>query len=200
VPYLALAGQMEAAREKARELASVFDGRFYLEVQANKLAEQQRVNRMLREISQDLSIPLVGTNDCHYLNREDAEAHDVLLCIQTGKSVDDIKRLKFSSDEFYFKSRAEMEEALSGYEDALDNTVHVAERCDYKMSFGVYKFPVFRAEKDQSLNDMLTDKAREGLVRRLAQKEEEEGPLSEAVRAEYRDRLEFELSVVAVMG
>jgi len=200
VPYLALAGQMEAAREKARELASVFDGRFYLEVQANKLAEQQRVNRMLREISQDLSIPLVGTNDCHYLNKEDAEAHDVLLCIQTGKSVDDIKRLKFSSDEFYFKSRAEMEEALSGYEDALDNTVQVAERCDYKMNFGEYKFPVFRAEKDQSLNDMLTEKAREGLVRRLAQKEEEEGPLFEAVRAEYRDRLEFELSVILKMG
>ena len=200
VPYLALAGQMEAAREKARELASVFDGRFYLEVQANKLAEQQRVNRMLRKISQDLSIPLVGTNDCHYLNKEDAEAHDVLLCIQTGKSVDDIKRLKFSSDEFYFKSRAEMEEALSGYEDALDNTVQVAERCNYKMNFGEYKFPVFRAEKDQSLNDMLTDKAREGLVRRLGQKEEEEGPLSEAVRAEYRDRLEFELSVILKMG
>jgi DNA polymerase III subunit alpha len=200
IPYLALAGQMDAAREKARELASVFDGRFYLEVQANKLPEQKRVNRMLREISRDLSLPLVGTNDCHYLNREDAQAHDVLLCIQTGKSVEDEKRLRFSSDEFYFKSRSEMEEALQGYEDALDHTVEVAERCNYQMGFGQYKFPVFRVEPAQSLDDMLTDKARKGFERRLAEKEAEEGPLSESVRAEYRDRLEFELSVILKMG
>jgi len=200
VPYLALTGQMEAAKEKARDLASVFDGRFYLEVQANQLPEQKRANRFLREISEDLSIPLVGTNDCHYLNKEDAQAHDVLLCIQTGKSVDDEKRLRFSTDEFYFKSRAEMEEALQGYEDALDHTVQVAERCDFKMSFGQYKFPVFHTETDQSLDDMLTDKARKGLALRLAEKEAEEGPLSEAVRAEYRDRLEFELSVILKMG
>jgi DNA polymerase III subunit alpha len=200
VPYLALAGDMEGAREKARELAAIFDGRFYLEVQANKLADQKRVNRMLREISEDLSIPLVGTNDCHYLNREDAQAHDVLLCIQTGKTVDDEKRLRFSSDEFYFKSRSEMEEALRGYEDALDNTVRVAERCDYQMTFGQYKFPVFRSEDNQGLDEMLTRKAREGLEKRLAQKEAEEGLLSEAVLAEYRDRLEFELSVILKMG
>ena len=200
VPYLALAGHMDAAREKARELASIFDGRFYLEVQANKLADQKRVNRMLREISNDLSIPLVGANDCHYLNREDAEAHDVLLCIQTGKSVDDEKRLRFSSDEFYFKSRPEMEEALKGFEDALDNTVEVARRCNFEMSFGQYKFPVFRAETGQGLDEMLIQKAREGLKQRLVEKEAEEGPLSDAVRTEYRDRLEFELSVILKMG
>jgi len=200
VPYLALAGQLEAAREKARELASVFDGRFYLEVQANQLPEQKRVNRLLRELSDDLSIPLVGTNDCHYLNKGDAQAHDVLLCIQTGKSVDDDKRLRFSSDEFYFKSRAEMEAALEGYEDALDQTVQVAERCRFEMEFGRYKFPVFHTESDQGLDELLRQKAREGLLRRLAEKEAEEGPLSEALRAEYGDRLEFELSVILNMG
>jgi len=200
VPYLAGGGQMEAAMEKARELAAVFDGRFYLEVQANRLPEQKRVNRMLKEISRRLSVPLVGTNDCHYLDREDAQAHDVLLCIQTGKSVEDEKRLKFSCDEFYFKSRAEMEEALQGYEEALDNTVQVAERCDFKMSFGKYKFPVFHSEADQSLDDMLTDKARKGLSRRLAEKEAEEGPLPEAVRTGYIERLDFELSVILKMG
>ena len=126
VPYLVNTGQIESAREKAEEMASIFDNeRFYLEVQANKLPDQKKVNRGLKEISHDLSIPLIGTNDCHYLNKEDAEAHDVLLCIQTGKSVDDEKRLKFSSDEFYFKSRPEMDEGLKGYEDALDNTVRV---------------------------------------------------------------------------
>ena len=200
VPYLALAGQMESAVEKARELAAVFDERFYLEVQANKLPEQKRVNRLLKEISQDLSIPLVGTNDCHYLNREDAQAHDVLLCIQTGKSLEDEKRLKFSSDEFYFKSRPEMEEALKGYEDALDNTVQVAERCAYEMRFGQYKFPVFQSDQDQSLEEVLAVKAREGLAQRLSEKETEEGPIPESVRTEYSERLEFELSVILKMG
>ncbi len=200
VPYLVNTGQIESAKEKAEEMASIFDNeRFYLEVQANKLPEQKKVNRALQEISHDLSIPLIGTNDCHYLNKEDAEAHDVLLCIQTGKSIDDEKRLKFSSDEFYFKSRLEMEEGLKGYEDALDNTVRVAGLCEYEMSFGQYKFPKFHVPKDRSLNDMLTSDAEEGLVRRLAEKEEEEGPLSEEVKAEYRKRLDFELSVILKM-
>ena len=107
IPYLINVGRMEVAREKAREMASIFDqDRFFLEVQANKMVEQQKVNRGLSELSKDLSIPMVATNDCHYLNREDSEAHDVLLCIQTGKSVDEEKRLRFSSDEFYFKTRA----------------------------------------------------------------------------------------------
>ena len=200
VPYLANTGQMESAREKAEEMASIFDhDRFYLEVQANKLPDQKKVNRALREISNDLSIPLIGTNDCHYLNKEDAEAHDVLLCIQTGKSVDDEKRLRFSSDEFYFKSRPEMEEALKGYEDALDNTVRVAGLCEYEMSFGEYKFPMFNVPEDQSLNNMLTVDAEKGLVRRLAEKEEEGSPLSEEAKAEYRERLDFELSVILKM-
>ena len=200
VPYLVNIGQIEAAREKAEEMASIFDNeRFYLEVQANKLPDQKKVNRALKEISHDLSIPLIGTNDCHYLNKEDAEAHDVLLCIQTGKSIDDEKRLKFSSDEFYFKSRQEMEEGLKGYEEALDNTVRVAGLCEYEMSFGQYKFPMFQVPKDRSLNDMLTGDAEKGLVRRLSEKEEEEGPLSEEVKAEYRERLDFELSVILKM-
>ena len=109
IPYLINTGKMEAASRKAQEMASIFDrDRFFLELQANKMVEQKKVNRGLSELSKDLSIPMVATNDCHYLNREDAEAHDVLLCIQTGKSVDEEKRLRFSSDEFYFKTRAEM--------------------------------------------------------------------------------------------
>ena len=128
VPYLIRGGRMEDARTKAREMASIFDGdRFFLELQANKMAEQRVVNRGLRDLSKDLSIPMVATNDCHYLNREDYEAHDVLLCIQTGKSVDEKKRLRFTSNEFYFKSRQEMAEALPDDGEALANTAHVAE-------------------------------------------------------------------------
>jgi DNA polymerase-3 subunit alpha len=164
VPYYINSGRIETAREKTEELSSVFDNdRFYLEVQANGLPDQIEVNNALKEMSKDLSIPLVATNDCHYLNREDAEAHDVLLCIQTGKTIDDEKRLKFSTNEFYFKSRSEMEQGLAGFEDALDNTIQVARRCKYEMEFGQYKYPVFHVPEGQTLDDMLSHDAQTGL-------------------------------------
>ena len=201
VPYFINAGRFDTAKEKAKELAAIFsDDRFYLEVQANKLPEQVRINEALRELSRDLSVPLVATNDCHYLNQEDAEAHDVLLCIQTGKSVQDTKRLKFSSSEFYFKSRTEMEEALQGYEDAIANTVQIARRCRYEMKFGHYKYPVFQVQGKTTLNEMLTEASQRGLEERLEQKRAEEGELSEGVAREYRERLDSELGIIHTMG
>ena len=201
IPFFINAGQIETARKKAEELARIFDNdRFYLEVQANMLPDQIKVNAGLRTLSQDLSIPLVATNDCHYLNREDAEAHDVLLCIQTGKSIYDEKRLKFSTNEFYFKSGPEMAQSLKGFEDAIANTAHVAGLCHYEMEFGRYKYPVFKVEKDRSLNEVFTQEAQKGLEERLAQKTEEEGSLSEEVLKEYRDRLDLELQVIQDMG
>ncbi len=201
VPFFLNADRTELARKKAEELAAIFDhNRFYLEVQANNLPEQGRVNSMLRELSRELSLPLVATNDCHYLNREDAEAHDVLLCIQTGKTIDDPKRLKFSTDEFYFKSREEMLANLQDFEDALDNTVQVADRCTYEMEFGRYKYPVFHADGNRSLDDILVENARKGLAERLRLKGEEEGPLPEAMVSEYGDRLQFELDIIRKMG
>ena len=201
IPYLINTGKMEAASLKAQEMATIFDrDRFFLELQANKMVEQEKVNRGLSELSKDLSIPMVATNDCHYLNREDSEAHDVLLCIQTGKSVDAEKRLRFSSDEFFFKTRAEMEEALPDYGEALDNTAHVAGLCQYEMRFGEYKFPVFQVPGNQSLDDMLMEEAQKGLERRLAQKEDEEGKMTPELRREYEERLQYELKIILKMG
>ncbi|MBC8460389.1 MAG: DNA polymerase III subunit alpha [Deltaproteobacteria bacterium] len=201
IPYFINAGRIETAKEKAKELASIFDNdRFYLEVQANNLPEQINVNTVLKEISKDLAIPLVASNDCHYLNKEDAEAHDVLLCIQTGKSIDDEKRLRFSTNEFYFKSHSEMEQALQGFEDAFANTVQIANRCQYKMEFGRYKYPVFHLPENRNLNDVLIEKAQKGIKARLTQKKEEEGDLSEESVREYHDRLDFELKVIHDMG
>ncbi len=201
IPYLINAGKMEAASRKAQEMATIFDrDRFFLELQANKMVEQEKVNRGLSELSRDLSIPMVATNDCHYLNREDSEAHDVLLCIQTGKSVDEEKRLRFSSDEFFFKTRAEMEEALPDYTEALDNTAHVAGLCQYEMRFGEYKFPVFQVPEKQSLDGMLMAEAQKGLKRRLARKEDEEGEMTPELRREYEERLQYELKVIIKMG
>ena len=200
IPFLINSGRIEEAGKKAEEMVSIFDKeRFYLEVQANKMPEQIKVNKALRELSNALSIPLVGTNDCHYLNREDAEAHDILLCIQTGRTVNDKKRLKFSSNEFYFKTRPEMEEALQGYEDALDNTAVIAERCHYEMEFGNYKPPVFPVPGTRSLDDILTENAEQGLKNRMPVIEEN-GSLSDALKREYHERLAFEIDTICKMG
>lgn len=201
IPYLINSGRIEVAREKAQELASIFNNdRFYLEIQANKMPEQVKVNSVLNEISRDQSIPLVATNDCHYLNREDAEAHDVLLCIQTGKTVDEEKRLKFSSNEFYFKSPSEMMRSLPDYQDAISNTAYVAKLCQYEMKFGRYKYPAFHVPGNKSLNEILSKDAKAGLKTKLTQKEEEEGLLSEEIVKEYRERLDFELDIIKGMG
>jgi DNA polymerase-3 subunit alpha len=206
VPYLIQAGRFEEAKERAEELASIFDkDRFFLEVQANGLPEQIKVNAHLKELARELSLPLVATNDCHYLRRDDAEAHDVLLCIQTGKSVDDPKRLKFSKDEFFFKSREEMAGALGrdDYSEALDATLEIARRCEYEMEFGRYKYPVFTPSdggNKKSLNDTIAEEARKGLERRLKQTADDGRPLSGDEQKEYEDRLQYELGVITKMG
>ena len=203
VPYLLNAGRVREAKRKAKELASIFgQDRFYLEVQANRLPEQERINGMLKELAGELSLPLVATNDCHYLNKKDAEAHDALLCIQTGKSIDDPKRMKFSTDEFFFKSREEMQAALgeSDFEEALDHTADIAKRCQYEMEFGQYKYPLFQVPDNRPLNDILEEEARKGLQRRLAEEQENgHAPAPELVQ-DYEQRLEFELNVIKKMG
>jgi DNA polymerase-3 subunit alpha len=201
VPYYLKIGREEEAKSYARELASIFDReRFYLEVMANKMPDQIVVNRALKEIAQELSLPMVATNDCHYLNREDAEAHDILLCIQTGKSVDDSNRLRFSNDEFYFKSAPEMRTDLAEFPEALDNTLAIAERCHYEMQFGQYKYPVFKVSGNLSLEEKLEQEARQGLKERLARKESLEGPMAAELKGEYEERLTYELKTIKEMG
>ncbi|NVM25102.1 MAG: DNA polymerase III subunit alpha [Desulfobacterales bacterium] len=201
VPYFLKIGRVEDARRHARQLASIFDhDRFYLEVMANKMPEQIAVNRSLKELAQELSLPVVATNDCHYLDKEDAEAHDILLCIQTGKSVDDPNRLRFSNNEFYFKSEAEMAVDLDEFPEALDNTLNVAKRCHYEMEFAQYKYPVFQVSGSLSLEEKLEKDVREGLERRLARKEAVEGSLSSELKEEYEDRLTYELKTIKEMG
>lgn len=201
VPFSINSGRIETAREKAQELASIFDNdRFYLEVQANYLPEQIKVNKVLKEMSKDLSIPLVATNDCHYLDQSDAEAHDVLLCIQTGKNIDDKKRLKFSNNEFYFKSPAEMAQALPGFQNALENTIHIAHRCQYEMEFGNYKYPVFQVPENRNLNEILVDESKTGLGNRLSGDGGISGTISEESKREYQERLDYELGIIQDMG
>jgi len=201
IPYSLRNGRVENAKKYALELASIFDhDRFYLEIMANKMPEQTAVNKALKELAQDLSLPLLATNDCHYLNKEDAEAHDILLCVQTGKNVDDPNRLKFSNNEFYFKSQAEMALDLNEFPEALSNTLNVAKRCNYEMEFGHYKYPVFQMSGDLSLEEKFAKEAQEGLEKRLVRKETLEGPIPVEVKNEYGKRLAYELKTINEMG
>ena len=140
---------------------------YFLELQDHGLEPQKQLLETYRRISKELGIALIASNDVHYLDKEDAEAHDILLCIQTGKNIDEKKRLKFSTNEFYFKSFSEMAQSLQGFEDAIANTVQVADRCNYDMEFGQYKYPLFQIPEGQSLDNILTEKVIEGFNERM---------------------------------
>ena len=189
----------EKALQVAEEYGSIFDDRrFYLELQENKIPEQRAVNKALIEMGKDLSIPLVATNDCHYLNKEDVRAHEILLCLQTGKKLSSPDRMKFSTDEFYFKSPQEMVELFSYAPEAIKNTVEIAERCNLKIKFDEIHFPKYQAPENMNLNDYLENLAKEGLQERLQDYKKRDN-FSE-LSLIYKKRLEEELKIIQSTG
>lgn len=186
------AGEIERAKEAALSYAAIFPDRYYLEIQDNKLPEQEKVNRLVVELGRELSIPVVATNDCHYRERADAAAHDVLLCVQTGKTVQEENRLKFATDELFVKSAEEMRRGLGDYPEAVERTLEVASRCNLELEFGRYHFPRFDPPKEISLDDYLDELARKGLEERLPGMEPE-------ARKVYEERLGYELGVIKRM-
>ena len=190
--------RMEIADAAAREYLEIFGGnRFYLEVQNNGIEIQDRVNEALLDMSQRLSIPLVASNDCHYLDREDVRAHDVLLCIQTGKTIHDTNRLQFRTDQLYLKSKEEMYASFNGYPDAISNTVDIARRCNLEFDFNTYHFPKFDTGSEQTADELFEQNVREGFVSVLERVKSMNPQFDEAV---YRDRLDYEISVIKEMG
>jgi DNA polymerase-3 subunit alpha len=186
-------GNIDRARAAAETYAQIFDGRYYIEIQDNKLAEQEKVNRLLVELARDLSLPVVATNDCHYGERDDYHAHDVLLAVQTGKSVTDDNRLKLETDELFLKSAEEMQRGFDYCAGAVERTLEIADRCNVEIEFGKYHFPAFTPPKDVSLDDYLDELAWSGLEERL------EGIDDARVRKAYQERLEYELGVIKRM-
>ncbi|HXX56665.1 MAG TPA: DNA polymerase III subunit alpha [Thermodesulfovibrionales bacterium] len=147
VPYYVSREMVDKARESALQYKHILGpDNFYIELQDNGLEAQERANRRLIELAKDLHIPVVATNDCHYLNREDARAHDILLCIQTGKTVSDQNRLRFESDQFYLKSPEEMKRAFAEIPDAILATRRIAERCNVQFTMGASLLPMFHVE------------------------------------------------------
>lgn len=186
---------MSAALDVAAMYREIFGDRYYLEVQATGLPEQKRVNKKLKEIGEKLGIPLVATNDCHFLRREDTKPHDALLCIQTGSSIQDENRFRFQGDQYYLKSEGEMLGDLSGFEDAIARTGEIAKRCNFEFEQTGYKLPEFEVEGDKSLDEYMSELSREKLRGRI-----NEGLIPEEKFQQYSERLETELKIILEMG
>lgn len=188
IPSLILQGKERSARQTVEELAGIFGADFYLEVQNHGLQEQRKVNEFLFEWGRKLGIPAVATNDVHYLGPKDAEIHDLLLCIQTGKSLDDEDRMRFPNGQFYLKDPGEMEELFPGHPEVIKNTLEIAERCNLEIELGNYHLPHYRLPGGKTPAEILREKVYAGLEAR--------GELT----SEARERLEYELEIICEMG
>jgi DNA polymerase-3 subunit alpha len=148
IPQKILSGNIEETVKSIQFFSKVFDNdRFYLEVQENGIKEQNIINKAILELGQKYSIPIVATNDCHYLMQEDYEAHDILLCIQTGKKVDDNDRMRFSTKDLYFKSISKMYEDFSDYPDSvLTNSIDLSDKINFNFKFGEFHFPAYKSK------------------------------------------------------
>ena len=194
IPNLVLRGDMIGARKAAREYSEIFnDNRFFIELMKNGLEEQEKANVGLLEIAEELGIPIVATNDAHYLKKSDARAHDALLCIQAGKVLTDEKRMRFGTDEFYLKPPEEMIELFADYPDAIRNTVEIADRCNFEFRFDEYHFPKFEIPNGKTPNSYLDELAQKGLRSRF---ETMGGGIDEEKRARYEKRFDEEMGII----
>ncbi len=199
IPWLITHNNMEGARTKTLELQEVFGDRLYFEIQENGIAEQKIANKGLMELGKELDIKLVATNDCHYLNQDESYAHEVLLCIQTGRTMTDPKRFRFSTDELYFKSPDEMARQFSYCPEAVANTLEVAERCNLELEFKDHHFPIFPVPKNESLETLFEKGCWDGLEDRLEHLRELQEVTPE-LEQQYRDRLTMEIGIIQEMG
>ena len=191
IPRALTRGDYEGARKAALRYEGIFGrGNFYLELQDHGMAEQKRINPQLIRLSRETGIPLVATNDCHYIAPEDSRMHRVLLCIQTGRTIEDENAMEFGSEEFYFKSEEEMRALFPDVPEAADNTVKIAQRCQVELEFGKTKLPAFFTPDGSDNLEFFHRLCQEGLARRYG-----ENPPQE-----YRDRLEYEIRVISQMG
>jgi len=202
IPSLILAGKEKEARRVAEEYRAIFgEGNFFIELMDHDIPDQKRVNPELIAVAKELGLGIVATNDCHYLHREDAAAHDVLLCLQTGKTMDDPKRMTMMSDRFYFRGPEEMIDLFKDHQEAVANTLSIAQRCNVEIEFGKLHLPLYEPPDGMSLDEYLRKLASEGLARRypwLSSQDMTEGDRRKG--DEIKERLEKELEIIASMG
>lgn len=185
-----LYNEYEEAKALAIRYNNIFgQDNFYLELQDHGMKEQKLVNQQLIRISKETNIPLVATNDIHYIEKEDAKVHDVLLCIQTGKIRSEEKRMKFPSDEFYLKSYEEMKDLFPNLEEALENTTKIADRCNVEIDFDTMHLPEYDLPEGYTNSEYMRELCQKGLEERY-----------ENITDEIKERLEFEIKTIENMG
>jgi DNA polymerase-3 subunit alpha len=192
-----LAGETRTAWSLVEEFSRIFPDRYYLELQRHGIPAQDQVNAELLKMAQELGLPLVATNDAHYLGCDDHEPHEALLCIGTGTTLDDPKRFRFDGKGFFVKSGDEMLEVFHDQRQAVENTIQIAERCNFELPMGTYHLPEFQVPKGTTREDVLERESWIGLRRRLGLAPDE--PLR-ANQQEYEARMRHELSVIKSMG
>ena len=186
-----LEDNMEKAKDIARWYKDLFKDDYYIEIQNNGLAEQVTCNQKLIEIARELDIPLVATNDSHYLKQEDYYNHEILLCIQTAKKITDEDRMRFETNEFYIKSPEEMADYFSNVPDAIENTVKIADKCNYEFEFGNTKLPNYDVPKEYKTHEEYFKKLTwDGIEKRYGKDYSDE----------VKQRCEYELGVIQKMG
>ncbi len=189
IPRLLMQGDYQGAKQLAQRLSDIFGPEhFYLELQEHGIPVQKEVNAQIIRIARETGLPLVATNDVHYINQEDAAVQDVLICIQTGRFLDEENRMKMDSDQMYLKSGAEMEALFSHVPEALENTQKIAERCHVELDFETQHLPQFPLPEGETNVGLLRRQAEEGFARRYG-----ENP-------EIKKQLQFELNVIEQMG
>ena len=198
IPRLISENSLDGADEAARTYLNIFgEGNFFLEVQDNGIHVQEKVNNALLDMSERLSIPLVATNDCHYLDKEDARAHEILLCVQTGKTIYDPDHFRFGTDQLYFKSREDMHNYFKSYPGAIENTVSIAKRCNIDFDFKTYHFPKFETPSGQTAEEFFEQKAWEGYNQKIKRVKEKNPEIDES---QYKERIKSEISTINSMG
>lgn len=185
-----LNGDYEGAKREVMEMADIFgEGNYYLELQDQGLEEEARILPLMKRLHEETGLPFVATNDVHYVNRSDADAQDVLMCIQTATTIDEENRMRFPNDQFYLKSEEEMRKIFSNIPEAIDNTAKIAEQCDVTIKFGELHLPEFHAPDGTSNEEYLRKLCREGLEERYPEN-----------FSDHEERLEYELSTIESMG
>ena len=190
IPQRLMQEDYDAALKSAQEMADIFgEDHFYLELQDHGIPEQTPVNQGIMRIARETGLPLVVTNDAHYLRKEDARMQDVLLCVQTGRTVDDPNRMKFQTEEFYLKSEDELRQLVPGCDEAFENTMKIADRCNLEFVFNEYHLPSFPVPDGYTNEEYFRKLCEDGFRERYP-----EAPDS------YRERLEYEIGVISRMG
>ena len=190
IPQALMNEDYDKARATALELSRIFGpDNFYLEMQDHGIAAQRPVNQGIQRLARETGLPMVVTNDAHYLRKEDADMQDVLLCIQTGKSVDDLNRMRFETQEFYLKSEEELRGLFPGCDEAFENTVKIAQRCNVEFTFHEYHLPAYPVPEGYTNEEYFRKLCYEGFRERYPDAPEE-----------YRARMEYEIKVISSMG